>query len=236
MIGDLSGTRGLVVGGAGGIGGAHASGLRGRGAQVIVADLEETGDTWWVDVADPDSVAALGERLRREGDRLDWLVYAVGAVTVGRIEDAGEADWARLLDLNLTGLWRTVRACLPSMGEGSSILAISSGAGLRPLPELTAYSAAKAGVIGFCRALAGEVADRGIRVNCLCPGVVDTAMARAAQAARSASVAAGTEARSAYLITRDGTAEEIADAGLSLLLNGYATGSTLAVDGGRTLH
>jgi NAD(P)-dependent dehydrogenase (short-subunit alcohol dehydrogenase family) len=122
------------------------------------------------------------------------------------------------------------------MAGGGSILNISSGAGLRPLPELSVYAASKAAVIALTRSLAGELADRNIRVNCLCPGLVDTPLAQSAQKLRSANAAQETQGFENYLVKRFGTPDELSAAALMLLTNDYITGSTLAVDGGRTLH
>jgi NAD(P)-dependent dehydrogenase (short-subunit alcohol dehydrogenase family) len=121
---------------------------------------------------------------------------------------------------------------------GGTIVAIASGAALRPLPERTAYCAAKAGLVMFCKALSIELAPRNIRVNAICPGIIDTPMWRASWEGAADPSAERARILDRYVIRRVGRAEEIADAALFLSCHesSYVTGAALAVDGGRTFH
>jgi NAD(P)-dependent dehydrogenase (short-subunit alcohol dehydrogenase family) len=237
---DLTGRVAVVIGGASGIGAATAESLSVAGASVVVADLYPRATTdMTVDIASAESIDTLARQVEAEHGTCSYLVLCAGTVAVGPMETADESDWDRLFDVNAKGPWMTVRAFLPLLtaaDAGASVLTVASGVGLRPLPELSIYAASKAAVIGLSRALATELADRGVRVNCLSPGLVDTPMARDAQGARGTEAAGQTAAFSNYLVRRFGAADELAQAAIMLLTNEYITGSTLAVDGGRTLH
>lgn len=237
---DLTNRVAVVIGGASGIGAAIAENLSTAGASVVVADLHPRGSSdIAVDITSEESLSTLARQVEAEHGACSYLVLCAGTVAVGSMETADEADWDRTFDVNAKGPWMAVRAFLPllvAVGEGASVLTVASGAGLRPLPELSIYAASKAAVIGLSRALATELADRNIRVNCLSPGLVDTPMARAAQEARGVEAAQQTNAFSNYLVRRFGTTDELAHAAIMLLTNKYITGSTLAVDGGRSLH
>jgi NAD(P)-dependent dehydrogenase (short-subunit alcohol dehydrogenase family) len=229
----------VVTGGASGIGAAVVARLRAAGGVVLVADLEPGSGEERVDVADRDSVRAFAGRVAAAHGRVDLLVHCAGTVASGAVDTlsaSAEEDWDRVLAVNLTGVWSVSRALLPLMGEGAAIVVVASAAGLRPIAEMAAYVASKSAAVGLSRSMALDLAPRGIRVNCVCPGLVDTPMARAAQEGRSPSARKGVAARRGYLIERDGTAEEIAEAIVLAGTNGYLTGSTIAIDGGRTLH
>lgn len=230
---DVTGRVIVVTGGASGIGAAVVAGFEKLGAHVVVADLQ--GDPV-VDVTDRDSVRGLARFVEREYGRCDYLVTCAGAVVAGPPDSFDDTQWDLLFEVNVKGIWRAVDALLPLMREGASILTVTSGAGLRPSTDLSAYAATKAAAIAYTRALAVDLAPRGIRANSIAPGVVDTPMHRAAQLQRGAESAAASSSHRNYLVKRDGTAAEIASAVIALATNAYATGSTLAVDGGRTLH
>lgn len=233
---DLQGRVAVVVGGASGVGAAIVRDLSEAGATVIVADLHPPHGHRPVDITSAESIDHLAKRIADTHGTCDYLVNCAGAVAVGPVTSLSEADFDRVYAVNVKGLWMTVRALIPLMGQGGSILNVASGAGLRPLPELSVYASSKAAVIGLSRAMAGELAGEGIRVNCLCPGLVDTPLARSTQNDRSSAAADQAGNFDNYMIRRYGTPEELSDAALMLLTNEYITGSTLAVDGGRTLH
>ncbi|TMU99810.1 SDR family oxidoreductase [Streptomyces sp. DASNCL29] len=229
----------VVTGGASGIGAAVVARLRAGGTAVVVADRAPAAGEEPVDVTDGASVHALAERVAQAHGRLDLLVHCAGAVAVGSVDTAAgtaEEDWHRAFAVNVTGVWTVSRALLPLMGEGGAIVVVSSAAGVRPIPEMAAYVASKSAAVGLSRSMALDLAPRGIRVNCVCPGLVDTPLARAAQERRSPSERGRVDERRGYLIGRAGTAEEIAEAVVLAGTNGYLTGATLAVDGGRSLH
>jgi len=229
----------VVTGGASGIGAAVVDKLRVAGARVLIADLTPAGpDSFVVDVADAESVAALAVTLREQSGRCDLLVNSAGVAEVGNILECSEQAWARVFDVNVRGVWQTSRHVLPLMPVGSAIVNVASGAGLRPIPNMAAYVASKAAVIGLSRAMALDHAASGIRVNCVCPGLVDTPLAANTQHHRSRESQQAVAEFDGYLVKRLASAEEIADAVcyLGSPAAGYVTGATLAVDGGRTLH
>jgi (+)-trans-carveol dehydrogenase len=135
------------------------------------------------DVRDRDAVQAVVDEGVRVLGRLDVVVASAGISPPGRAVWRIPADeWRDVLDINLTGVWNTVSVAVPQLltqGTGGSIVVISSGAGLKGVPHLGAYSAAKAGVVSLAKTLANELASRQIRVNAIAPGTVDTPMVTA---------------------------------------------------------
>lgn len=229
----------VVTGGASGIGAAVVDQLRQAGANVIAADITPgESDARVVDVSDSASVAALAAAVEHEAGRCDLLVNCAGAVVAGTITDCSEQDWDRVFAVNTRGVWLTCRHLLPLMAAGSAIVNVASGAGLRPIANMAAYVASKAAVVALSKAMALDHADRQIRVNCVCPGLVDTPLAAQAQQQRPAAVKHAVAAFDGYLIKRMATAEEIADCicYLGSARASYITGIAVAIDGGRTLH
>ncbi|KXF49379.1 hypothetical protein AXA44_25005 [Rhodococcus sp. SC4] len=229
----------VVTGGASGIGAAVVERLRAAGTAVHVADLRPGPGHAPVDVTDTESVRALADRVAAENGRLDLIVHCAGAVAVGAVDTqakTAEDDWNRVFAVNVTAVWSVSRMLLPLMGEGGAIVTVASAAGVRPIAEMAAYVAAKSAAVGLSRSMALDLAPRGIRANCVCPGLVDTPLARAAQELRSPTESTGVAERRGYLVPREGTVDEIADVVLMAATNGYLTGSVIAVDGGRSMH
>lgn len=229
----------VVTGGASGIGAAVVARLRAGGATAVVADLvPEAPDDQPVDVTDAASVQRLRDEVRERYGRCDLLVNCAGAIAVGKITDCTEADWDRVFDVNVRGIWQVSRHFLPLLPPGSAIVNVASAAGLRPIPNMAAYVAAKSAVVGLTRAMALDHAAQGIRVNCVCPGLVDTPLAASAQTLRPETSRQSVADFEAYLIKRQASADEIAACicFLGSVEAGYLTGATLAADGGRTLH
>jgi 3-oxoacyl-[acyl-carrier protein] reductase len=137
-------------------------------------------------------------------------------------------EWQRVLDTNLTAVYRVTQAMLESIPENGSIINITSAVALRGFPGLTHYTASKAGIIGFTRALCKELGPRRIRVNAVAPGLIETDQARG--------LTAESRARHEGMIAfgRLGKADEVAGPVLFLAsdLSRYVTGQTLIVDGG----
>jgi SDR family mycofactocin-dependent oxidoreductase len=206
-MGALTGKVVFITGAARAQGRSHAVRLAAEGADVVavdlcaapielgyppatVDDLEETARlvekhgrrvvTAVADVRDPAALDEAFERGWRELGRLDVVVANAGISSWGRFWEMAEDVWLTTLDINLTGVWRTFRAAAPRLiaqGEGGSLIAISSVAGIKALPGQAHYSAAKHGLVGLVKAAAIELGPYGIRVNSVHPWGVDTPMA-----------------------------------------------------------
>jgi meso-butanediol dehydrogenase/(S,S)-butanediol dehydrogenase/diacetyl reductase len=233
----------IVTGGASGIGAASAAALAAEGARVVVADLDrergpsvarEIGGRFeWVDVADHGQVTRLLADTARTMGRLDVLVANAFATAFGSIESLGFAEWSRTIDVTLTPVFTGLRAAIPAMRAqgGGAVVNVASISGLGGDRGLAAYNAAKAGVINLTRTAALELARTGIRVNAVCPGLIDTP---ALQRAFSRLPEREAVARAAVPVGRFGRPEEVARAILFLASDdaSYVTGTTLVVDGG----
>lgn len=230
---ELTGRVAVVTGGASGIGAAVVNRLRDRGSLVEIADL-----SLGLDVTDADAVNDFADQIRASYGRCDILVNCAGTLAAGTVLEVTEADWDKAFATNVRGPWLMSRAFLPMMPEGSAIVHVSSGAGLRAVPAMAAYVASKAALVGLTSAMAIDHAPQGIRVNCVCPGLVDTPMNQRAQRDRPVEIRDQVASFAGYLLPRHGLAEEVAAAIVFLAspAAGYMTGATVAVDGGRTLH
>jgi NAD(P)-dependent dehydrogenase (short-subunit alcohol dehydrogenase family) len=190
---ELSGRVALVTGASRGIGRAAAEALAGAGATVALVARNARGlvdvvekltqraahcRTFLCDVTDPARVAALPAEVESALGPVDVLVNNAGAAASAPFLKTDPATWNSLLALNLTAVYATTRAFLPRMLERGSgrIINVASTAGLVGYAYTAAYCASKHGVVGLTRALALEVADKGITVNAVCPSFVDTEM------------------------------------------------------------
>lgn len=241
----------IVTGGAAGIGRAAAHELARRGAAIVVADIHEReGEDAAralradghravfvaADVSRASDAQALVAASLSEFGRLDWAFNNAGIEGASAPTDAlSEEEWARVLAVNLTGVWLCMRHEIPAMlaGGGGSIVNCASIAGLVGFPGAAAYVASKHGVVGLTRTAALEYAARGIRVNAVCPGIIHTAMIdRCTHGSRGVEeqLAAGEPMR------RMGTADEVASAvgWLCAPESGFVTGTAIPVDGGWT--
>ncbi len=231
----------VVTGATRGIGLAVAAALHAEGARVIGVGRDEDlgrgleasllGARFLkADVASRDEVAQAVDEVVREFGGIDHLVCCAGISRDALVLRMSEADWDALLAVNLTGTFHVVQASLRSMlrREGASIVAVSSVIGETGNVGQAGYAASKAGIVAFCRSLAKEVAGRGVRVNVVAPGFVDTDM--------TASLAP--DIRAAYLgrvpLGRPAEPREIASATLFLLSPeaSYITGQVIGVNGG----
>lgn len=151
------------------------------------------------------------------------------------VEDTTDDDWDRVFEVNVGGVFRVVRAVLPSMADGGSVITVGSINSIIAWPNDAAYTASKGAVLQFTRALALEAAPRGIRANCVCPGVIDTPLIRSFLDGPDAGRLAADYAAISPL-GRMGTPREVADAVLFLASDEstFVTGSALLVDGGTT--
>lgn len=225
----------LVTGGTRGIGAAVADRLAADGCEVVIAARRppaQAAHTFIAcDVAEAAQVAALFEALRVRFGRLDALVTAAGLAGANPLE-GDDALWHAIVGSNLHGTYHCCKAALPLLPDRTGrIVTIASVLGLRGVPDQTAYCAAKHGVVGFTRALALALAPRGITVNALCPGWVDTGMAQARY--RELGITAA-EAAAGVPTGRIATPAEVADAAAWLLRPEVRsiTGHALPIEGG----
>ena len=185
--GEFSGRVALVTGGGGGIGAATVARLRHAGAEVIALGPDADGieavaaRTGAVAViGDASSAADCGTAIavaRERWGRLDALIGCAGIGTFGSVQDTDEAEWRRVLRVNLDGGYVASRACLPLLTESAgSVVLVSSLAGTLAVPEAAAYVTAKHALIGLVRSLAADFGPAGGRANAVCPGLVRTGM------------------------------------------------------------
>jgi len=220
----------FVTGGVSGIGAATATRLREGGVQVVTCDLSDRADVV-LDVADSHAV---GEAARSLGP-IDIVVNAAGIVGPNvELSDIDDDSWARTLAVNLTGTFHVCRAFVPGMRERGwgRIVNIASIAGKEGNPRLAAYSASKAGVIALTKSLGKELAQSGVLVNAIAPGVIATPMNDA--------TAPEVLARLTSLIPmgRMGEAEEVAELAYWLASEAvsFSTGSVYDASGGRATY
>ncbi|MGR4852674.1 SDR family NAD(P)-dependent oxidoreductase [Streptomyces sp. LARHCF252] len=238
---DFEGIKALVTGGASGIGRATADLLAERGAQVAVLDLDPSPVdkpllAYRADVTDDASVREAVAAAVADLGGLDVLINNAGIGAQGTVEDNPDDEWHRVLDVNVVGMVRTARACLPHLRASAhaAIVNTCSIAATAGLPQRALYSATKGAVYSLTLAMAADHVREGIRVNCVNPGTVDTPwVGRLLDAApEPAAERAALEARQPT--GRLVSAAEVAGAIAYLAgpLSGATTGTALAVDGG----
>jgi meso-butanediol dehydrogenase / (S,S)-butanediol dehydrogenase / diacetyl reductase len=244
----------VVTGSAHGIGRATALRFASEGAHLAVIDVRDdegekvarecssTGREsryYHCDVTDPAGVATVVQRIAAELGTIDVLHANAGRLRAGTVLETDLDEWSRILSVNVTGMYLTVRAAVPVMRHGGAIVTTGSISGLFGEPALTAYTASKAAVVNMTRSLAIDLADVGIRVNCVCPGWVDTGF-NDPQFEHDQMTADDITALIDRTVPmrRQGEPAEIA-AAVAFLASAdasYITGQTLVVDGGLLCH
>lgn len=234
--GRVAGKVVVVTGAAGGMGAAEALALADEGATVVATDLEPPalGDSVAgrrLDVTSPAEWEQLGSWLAERHGRVDGLVNNAGIPMRGRIEDITLADFERVMAVNVSGALLGIQTVLPLMGAGGSIVNISSVAGLMSY-HAVGYTVSKWGVRALSRVASLELGPRGIRVNTICPGYIETPMSASAPAAFRAANVEGTP------LGRTGQADEVAPLVVYLISDesSFVSGTEIAVDGGLSAH
>jgi meso-butanediol dehydrogenase/(S,S)-butanediol dehydrogenase/diacetyl reductase len=253
----FSGKAVVVTGGGHGIGRASALRFASEGAQVAVVDLRgdhaeqvaaecgaagQPGRAYPADVTDPDRVAAVVEQIAGDLGGIDIVHLNAGRLSAGSVLEVSLAEWHAIFAVNVTGMFLVARAVIPVMrasSGGGAIVTTGSISGMFGEPALAAYTASKAAVVNLTRQMAIDFARDGIRVNCVCPGWVDTGFNDPQFEHDGLS-----EQDIAELIDRtvpmgrQGLPEEMA-AAVAFLASAdasYITGQTLLVDGGLLCH
>ena len=254
MTGRVEGRVALVTGAGLGIGRAAAVRLAEEGATVIASSrtlshAEETCDeaaatgasrpkAVALDVSDAAAIDRVVRDAANRHGRIDVLVANAG-IDLPRapsVEDTRDEEWDRVFAVNATGLFRCCRAVVPVMPSGGSIVTVASINSFVAWANDAAYTASKGAAMQFTRSLALDVVGRGIRANCVCPGVIDTPLTRAFLDVAEDASALESEYGAAAPMNRMGTAREVANCILFLASDeaSFVTGSALIVDGGTT--
>lgn len=250
-LGRVTARRCLVTGAGRGIGAAVARRLSAQGHKValtarsrpelaaLAAELRGPTLTLPADVTDPSAVLAVFAAVEREWGPVEVLVLNAGAGASAPLSRTSDADWARMLDLNLTAPFRMLRRAVPSMVDAGwgRVVAVASVAAKRGEPYIAAYTASKHGLLGLVRSAAAELATTGVTVNAVCPAYVDTPMTDSSVATISALTGRTPEQTRHALERRQPigrliTVDEVADAVLLCVGSAAITGQGINVDGG----
>ena len=242
---DLTGKTALVTGATGGIGAAIARTLQGQGAHVVLsgtrepvlealaAELGERVSIAAANLGDAESVDGLVGRAEAATGQLDILVANAGITKDGLLMRMKDEDWEQVLKINLESYFRLSRAAMRGMMKRrfGRIIGITSVVGVMGNPGQSNYAASKAGMIGFSKALAQEVATRGITVNCVAPGFIESPMTDGLTEGQK------TQILSTIPAGRLGQGDEVAAACAYLASDeaAYMTGQTLHVNGGMAM-
>ncbi len=248
---SFSGQVALVTGAANGIGRATAQAFASEGLKVVVSDVDVAGGEQTVDlirqaggealfvrcdVSRDAEVQALMTRVIEAYGRLDYAFNNAGIeIEKGRLNEGSEAEFDAIMGVNVKGVWLCMKYQLPLLMAqgGGAIVNTASVAGLGAAPKMSIYSASKHAVIGLTKSAAIEFAKKKVRVNAVCPAVIDTDMFRRAY---EADPKKGEFAAAMHPVGRIGKVEEVAAAVLYLCSDGaaFTTGQALAIDGGVT--
>ena len=242
---ELTGRKALVTGASGGIGEAIARTLHAQGAIVglhgtrrekldaIAADLGDRVHVFPADLTDRDAVKELGDTAESTLEGVDILVNNAGITKDGLFVRMSDEDWDSVIEVNLTSVFRLTRQLAHPMMRRrfGRIVNITSVVGVTGNPGQANYCASKAGMIGFSKSLAQEIASRNVTVNCVAPGFIESAMTDKLNDKQKATI------MTAIPMKRMGTSEEVA-ASVAFLAAGeaaYITGQTIHVNGGMAM-
>lgn len=242
---DLSGKTALVTGATGGIGGAIAKALYAQGAcmavtgrnedklNTLLKDLGTCCRAFPADLSSAEAVTDLVKRVEDELGGIDILVNNAGLTRDGLSMRMKDEDWQQVIDVNMTSTFKLAQACQRGMIKKrfGRIINIASVVGVTGNPGQCNYVASKAGMIGWSKAMAAEVASRGITVNCVAPGFIATAMTDALTDDQKDKI------NSTIPAGKMGTSDDIASAVVYLASEeaGYVTGSTIHINGGMAM-
>ena len=237
MSDDLADLRILVVGSESGIGAATSTLLTSHDVRVFGADITATG-THHCDITEQGDVTTLVDEAARALGGLDGVVITVGGGGYVTIEETDSQVWHNTLNLNLVGPATLVSAAVPwlARSDSAAVVTVASAAGLNSTPEHTAYGASKAGLIHWTKIAARELAPRGIRVNCVSPGPIDTPLLHVSRPSGQTADSWPIEIGKHTALGRVGQPGEVAEAIAFLLSRAtrFITGVVLPVDGGET--
>ncbi|WP_329384617.1 SDR family oxidoreductase [Streptomyces sp. NBC_01716] len=240
-----AGLKAVVIGGSMGMGLAMAKRLVEGGAEVLVTgrnpvnlkdarnELGPSAQVVGSDIADPTAVAALGDLVASTLGRVDHLFVNAGIARLGTFETVSEEDYDAQFAVNTKGAFFTVQRLIPLLSEGGSIVFTTSVADESGTPGMGVYSGTKAALWSFAQTLAAELVSRGIRVNAVAPGFIDTPGSGIQGLPAEAIEAFRKSGDEATPMKRHGTSDEVAKAALFLATDAtFTTGLKLSVDGG----
>jgi NAD(P)-dependent dehydrogenase (short-subunit alcohol dehydrogenase family) len=237
----MQGLVAVVTGAGSGIGLATAQALLAEGARVAAFDLAPPPAEGGLlpidcDVTDAQAVAAAVARVAGEFGAIDILVNNAGIGAQGSVAENALDEWQRVFDVNVFGIVRVSQACLPHLrrSQHAAIVNTASIVSWTGLPRRACYGASKGAVYALTLAMAADCVADGVRVNCVCPGTVDTPWVKRLLESSGDATAARAHLVARQPLGRLGTAEEVAAAIVYLAspAAGFVTGSALAIDGG----